>query len=74
MSRKPLFPIKTETAEPPKHKSKYPFDALELNNYFIIPEKRRKTVAPAAHFWAKHSGKKFSIKKVSGEVRVYRIE
>lgn len=53
--------------------SKYPWDALEINDSFFIADRTTKKFASTVYGVSKRTGKKFTCRAVDGGVRVWRL-
>ena len=56
-----------------KKSYKYPFSEMEVGDSFFTDVLREK-LYPAASYYGKRNGKKFSIRKMEGGYRVWRIK
>jgi hypothetical protein len=52
----------------------YPFEQMEVGDSFAVPEDKRHVVGPAAAWFGKRHGRKYSVRKTTGGFRVWRVE
>jgi len=56
---------------------KYPFEQMEVGDSFFVPESaevRRSNFSNSASSYGKRTGKKFTVRKVEGGWRCWRVE
>lgn len=60
---------------PIKFMRKYPFHKMAVGDSFFVPDGKwpGRTLANAAYFYGKTTGTKFSVRKVDGGARCWRI-
>lgn len=55
-------------------KKKYPFDKMEIGDWFTVEEKDHNSIRSFAHIVGKKEGKKFSTHKRAGLITVERVK
>jgi uncharacterized protein (DUF2249 family) len=56
-----------------EYEAKYPFAKMEVGDSFRV-EERRESVASAARSYGCRIGKKFSVRKEEGGMRIWRVK
>lgn len=52
----------------------YPFGQMKVGDSFMLPKKLNKKVMSASNYFGRRNGKKFSVLKVKGGYRCWRIK
>ncbi|MBB4039134.1 hypothetical protein GGR34_000769 [Microvirga flocculans] len=53
---------------------RYPWGDMEVGDSIFIPNTTSERIAPTAHDYGRRHKRKFSVRKVEGGVRVWRVE
>jgi hypothetical protein len=58
----------------PAGQNRWPFNAMNVGESFVVPDRWRGSIVAAVYGYWNKRGKKFSVRKVNGERRCWRIE
>lgn len=67
-----MYDIEKGIPVPPDARNKYPFDALNVGDSFLVPVGNFNTLRAAAYFKGKRSGKKYVARLTDKGIRVWR--
>jgi len=68
------FKIEKGVVVPKGDKTGYPFDKMELQDSFLVPDGKRSRISSLASYYGNRYHKRFLVRTVEGGVRVWRIQ
>lgn len=66
--------FKIESIPKPEGRSKYPFNKLQINESFFVPNMKQATIGSSCIYWSKRLNRKFTTSLEGSGVRVFRTK